>query len=167
MRRALAQEGGDVDVLNFALTLEYLEAAFYARAIRKGRGLGADTLRLVREIHDNEAAHVDALRGTIKQLGGRPVEAPKVGFGDVFTNRSRFLGLAQTLEDTGVSAYNGAAPQIKSGDVLAAAGSIVQVEARHAAAIRLQNSQEPAPAAFDETMDMAAVLKAVKPLIKA
>jgi hypothetical protein len=126
VRRALAQEGGDVDVLNFALTLEYLEATFYGRAISKGRNLSADTRRLVREVHDNEAAHVDALRGTIKQLGGAPVAAPKIGFGDVFTNERTFLDLAQTLEDTGVSAYNGAAPQIRSSDVLAAAGSIVQ-----------------------------------------
>jgi len=168
VRRALAQEGGgDVDVLNFALTLEYLEATFYSRAIRKGRGLGADTVRLVREIHDNEAAHVDALRGTIKQLGGRPVEAPKVGFGDVFTNRSRFLGLAQTLEDTGVSAYNGAAPQIRSSEVLAAAGSIVQVEARHAALIRLMRDETPAPAAFDPALERKNVLDAVTPFIKA
>jgi rubrerythrin len=167
VRRALAQEGGgDVDILNFALTLEYLEATFYSRAIRKGRGLGTDTVRLVREIHDNEAAHVDALRGTIKQLGGRPVEAPKVGFGDVFTNRSRFLGLAQTLEDTGVSAYNGAAPQIRSSEVLAAAGSIVQVEARHAALIRLLNEETPAPSPFDAALAEKNVLEAVTPFLK-
>jgi rubrerythrin len=166
VRRALAQEGGDVDVLNFALTLEYLEATFYSRAIRKGRGLGADTLRLVREIHDNEAAHVDALRGTIKQLGGRPVDAPKVGFGDVFTSRRRFLGLAQTLEDTGVSAYNGAAPQIRSSEVLAAAGSIVQVEARHAALIRLLADEDPAPSAFDAALAEKNVLDAVTPFLR-
>ncbi|HEX2105365.1 MAG TPA: ferritin-like domain-containing protein [Solirubrobacteraceae bacterium] len=166
VRRALAQEGGDVDVLNFALTLEYLEATFYSRAIREGRGLGADTRRLVREIHDNEVAHVDALRGTIKQLGGRPVDAPKVGFGDVFTNRRRFVGLAQTLEDTGVSAYNGAAPQIRSSEVLAAAGSIVQVEARHAALIRLLNGETPAPSAFDAALAEKNVLDAVTPFLK-
>jgi rubrerythrin len=168
VRRALAQEGGgDVDVLNFALTLEYLEATFYSRAINKGRDLGSDTLRLVREVHEDEAAHVDALRSTIKQLGGTPVEAPKVGFGDVFTNRGVFLKLAQTLEDTGVSAYNGAAPAIRSSEVLAAAGSIVQVEARHAALIRLMRDETPAPAAFDPALDRKNVLDAVTPFIKA
>jgi rubrerythrin len=168
VRRAIAQEGGgDVDVLNFALTLEYLEATFYSRAIDKGRNLGAETGRLVREIHANEAAHVDALRSTIKQLGGRPVEAPKVGFGDVFTNERAFLKLAQTLEDTGVAAYNGAAPQIRSSEVLAAAGSIVQIEARHAALIRLRRGETPAPSAFDPALDKQNVLDAVAPFVKA
>jgi hypothetical protein len=167
VRRALAQEGGgDVDVLNFALTLEYLEATFYGRAIGKGRNLSSDTRRLVREIHANETAHVEALRSTIKQLGGRAVEAPKVGFGDVFTNERTFLQLAQTLEDTGVSAYNGAAPQIRSTEVLAAAGSIVQVEARHAALIRLMRDETPAPAAFDPALDKQNVLDAVTPFIR-
>ena len=68
------------------------------------------------------------------------------------TTPKEFLNLAQTFEDTGVSAYNGAAPQIKSKEVLGAAGSIVQVEARHAAAIRLQNGEEPAPEAFDPSL---------------
>ena len=126
VRRAVAQEtGGDVDVLNFALTLEHIEAAFYTRAITKGRNMSGDTMRLVREIRDNETAHVDAITQTIKGLGGMPAAAPKVGFGNVFTSEKTFLKLAQTLEDTGVSAYNGAAPSIRSGDVLAAAGSIV------------------------------------------
>jgi hypothetical protein len=66
----------------------------------------------------------------------------------------------------GVSAYNGAGPQIKSKEVLEAAGSIVQVEARHAAAIRLQNKQEPSPEAFDPSLDEAMVLKAVEPFIQ-
>ena len=167
VRRAVAQEmGGDVDILNFALTLEYLEAAFYSRAVTKGRNMSGETMRLVREIRDNETAHVDAITQTIKMLGAKPVKAPKVGFGDVFTNEKAFLKLAQTLEDTGVSAYNGAAPAIKSPEVLAAAGSIVQVEARHAAAIRSLNGVPITDGGFDKSLDMQAVLKAVKPFVK-
>jgi rubrerythrin len=165
--RALAQEtGGDADILNFALTLEYLEATFYSRAIGKGRNMSSETRRLAREIRDNETAHVDALTKTIKGLGAKPVKAPTVGFGAVFTSDRVFLKMAQTLEDTGVSAYNGAAPQIKSGDVLAAAGSIVQVEARHAALIRLMRDQDPAPSAFDAALDKQNVLDAVMPFIR-
>ena len=168
VRRAMAQEtGGDADILNFALTLEYLEATFYSRAISKGRKMSGDTVRLAREIRDNEMAHVGALQETIKQLGAKAVKAPTVGFGDVFTSDGAFLKLAQTLEDTGVSAYNGAAPQIKSRDVLAAAGSIVQVEARHAALIRLMREQNPAPDAFDPSLDKQQVLMAVKPFVRA
>ena len=88
---------------------------------------------------------------------------PKFDFS--YSDTASFLKLAQTFEDTGVSAYNGAGPAIKSKEVLGAAGSIVQVEARHAAAIRLQNMQEPAPDAFDPALDEAQVLKAVEPFI--
>jgi len=168
VRRAIAQEtGSDVDILNFALTLEHIETAFYSRAATKGRNMSGATMRLVREIRDNETAHVDAITQTIKMLGGMPVQAPKVGFGNVFTDERAFLKLAQTLEDTGVSAYNGAAPHIMSGDVLAAAGSIVQVEARHAALIRLMRGATPAPLAFDRMLDQQQVLTAVEPFARA
>ena len=70
------------------------------------------------------------------------------------------------MEDTGVSAYNGAAPSIESVDVLVAAGAIVQVEARHASLIRLTRNKPPAPLAFDKASEMETVLKAVKPFIK-
>jgi rubrerythrin len=166
VREALAQDGGgDVDILNFALTLEYLEAAYYTRGLKQA-GLSGDAKALATEIRDNETAHVDALTETIKRLGGKPVPAPKVGFGDVFTNQGRFLKLAQTLEDTGVSAYNGAAPSIRSSDVLMAAGSIVQVEARHAALIRLMRGVAPAPGAYDPSLDQNQVLSAVAPFMR-
>jgi rubrerythrin len=168
VRRAVAQEtAGDIDILNVALTLEHLEATFYARAVSKGRNMSAETRRLVREIRDNETAHVDAITQTIRRLSGRPVPAPKVGFGDVFTSERTFLKLAQTLEDTGVSAYNGAAPSIRSADVLNAAGSIVQIEARHAALIRLLRGETPAPAAFDPALQQQQVLDAVMPFMRA
>ena len=107
-----------------------------------------------------------ALSSTIEDLGGTPVKAPKVDFGKAFASQGSFLKLAQTLEDTGVSAYNGAAPSIQSKEVLGAAGSIVQVEARHAAAIRLLNGKPPAPDAFDPSLEMQQVLDAVKPFVK-
>ncbi len=162
--RALARSGaGDIDIVNFALTLEYLEAAFYKDGLARA-GLSGRAKKLAKEIGDNEAQHVDALIQTVKQLGGKPVSAPKVAF--PFKDEKSFLKLAQVFEDTGVSAYNGAAPMIESKDVLGAAGSIVQVEARHAAAIRLLNGADPSPAAFDRTLGKNQVLAAVKPFIK-
>ena len=167
VRDALAQDdGGDVGILNFALTLEYLEATFYERALMKGRGLSPDTRALALEIHENEKAHVDALRTAIKGSGGKPVDAPDVGFGLAFTSEARFLRLAQSLEDTGVSAYNGAAPSLRSAQLLAAAGGIVQVEARHASLIRLQGGLLPTPDAFDKALDRDAVAAAVKPFLR-
>jgi hypothetical protein len=163
--RALAQ-GGDVDIVNFALTLEYLEAAFYTEAVKNTKGLSGDVAKLAKELRDNEMLHVDALTATVKKLGGTPAKKPGVDFGGAFAGVDSFLKTANVFEDTGVSAYNGAAPMIQSTEVLAAAGSIVQVEARHASLIRLQRSKAPAPQAFDKPSDKNAVLMAVQPFIK-
>jgi rubrerythrin len=161
---ALAQGGGgDVDIVNFALTLEYLETRFYKEAA--DLNLSKDVKALAAQFADEEQEHVNALKGAVKQLGGTPAKKPVFEFG--VTDEKSFLKLAQTLEDTGVYAYNGAGPMIKNKDILAAAGSIVQIEARHAAAIRLQNGETPAPDAFDKTLTVDEVLAAVKPLIKA
>lgn len=161
--RALAQsDSGDVGILNFALTLEYLEATFYKEAQRRINASG-DLKKLIDLIAEDEAQHVDALKATIKKLGGKPVAKPMFNFD--YRGRSGFLKLAQTFEDTGVSAYNGAAPKIESKEVLGAAGSIVQIEARHAAAIRMERGQAPAPNAFDPALGKAKVLKAVGPFV--
>jgi rubrerythrin len=162
--RALAMSGSsDVDILNFALTLEYLESTFYKEAKTRAKASG-DLKSLIDLIGRDEDEHVGALTETIKKLGGKPVAEPKFDF--PYSGTAGFLKLAQTFEDTGVSAYNGAAPQIKSKEVLEAAGSIVQIEARHAAAIRLQNGDEPSPVAFDPALTEAKVLKAVEPFIQ-
>jgi rubrerythrin len=162
--RALAQDdAGDVGILNFALTLEYLEADFYTQASKLG--LRGEYKALAKDFGANEQAHVDALIATIEKLGGKPVKSPQFAYG--MKSQQDFEKLAVTLEDTGVSAYNGAAPMIESGEVLAAAGGIVQVEARHAAALRFLGGMDPTKGPFDQPLEKAAVLKAVTPLIKA
>jgi rubrerythrin len=167
VRRAFAAQGSmnDVDILNFALTLEYLEATFYSEAAKQVPGLSGELAGYVKAFGAEEQDHVDALSGAIKDLGGKPVEAPGVDFGNAFSNTDSFLDLAITFEDTGVSAYNGAGPMIESKDLLAVAGSIVQVEARHAAAVRHAAGEPAAPNAFDPTLDEDEVLKAVQPFI--
>jgi rubrerythrin len=165
VRQAFAQSGGgDIEVLNFALTLEYLEAAFYKEALA-GK-LSSDVAKLAETFGNEEHQHVDALSGAITKLGGKPVKAPMVDFGDL-SSESAFLKLAVVFEDTGVSAYNGAAPAIESKEILGVAGSIAQVEARHAAAIRLLAKETPAPDAFDKSLTTKQVLKAVKPFVVA
>jgi hypothetical protein len=164
--QALAETGGgDVEVLNFALTLEYLESDFYNV---KGRqlGLSGAAKSYASMFGEQEADHVKTLTATIESLGGKPVSKPTFTF--PASSQSAFLALASTLENTGVSAYNGAAPSLRSKQVLAAAGSIVQIEARHAAAINLLIGKSPTPTeGFDVPLAKAQVLAAVKPLIKA
>ncbi|MBA3450422.1 MAG: ferritin-like domain-containing protein, partial [Chloroflexia bacterium] len=132
-----AQEfASDLDVLNYALTLEHLEFAFY----RDGIGLfdfGTDGFdqsindNLV-AIRDHEGAHVATLTDVITQLGGVPVAEAAYNFTDAYASVDGFLTTAAALENTGVSAYDGAAQFITDPGLLAAAGSIVAVEARHA-----------------------------------
>lgn len=165
VRSAFGQgSSGDVDILNYALTLEYLESAFYEMALKEAK-LSGEVTGIAEILAKDESAHVDALSGTIEDLGGKPVKAPGVDFGDAFSSEDAFLTTSVTFEDLGVSAYNGAAPMIKSKELLATAGTIVQVEARHAAAVRFAAGEEPAPESFDEALDMDAVLKAAQPFI--
>ena len=159
--RTLAQGGSDLDILGFALTLELLEAEFYRRAVADAK-LGGEVRKLAEGIERNEREHAETLRETLEGLGGRPPPPPRFRF-DV-RNEREFLRTAVRLEDTGVAAYNGAAPAIRSKDLLIAAGSIAQVEARHAAAVRRRAGQDPAPRPFDEGLDRQRVLQAVREL---
>lgn len=157
--------GGDAEILNFALTLEYLEADFY-NVKGKEVGLHGQAQSYAKLFGEEEQEHVKALEAAIKSLGGTPVKKPRFSF--PATSESSFLGLALVLENTGVGAYNGAGPSIQSKQVLGAAGSIVQIEARHAAAISLLVGKSPTPhQGFDLALTKAQVLAAAGPLIKA
>ncbi len=163
---ATAQGGGlpagDVKILNFALTLEYLEAAFYAEAVSKG-ALNGSAATFAQTVAMHEAAHVQALQST---LGSKAVKKPKFNFKGTTSKSSTFLKTAMVLEDTGVQAYEGQVGNIKTPAVLMAAGSILPVEARHASWVRdiigAGNSPVPAPDAFNPSLSMSAVLSAVK-----
>jgi hypothetical protein len=154
----------DLDILNFALTLEYLETDFY-KVKGSAVGLSGEAKTLAKSFGDEEAEHVSALTKAITSSGGKPAKKPTFSF--PVTNQASFLKLAYVLENTGVGAYNGAGPSLTNKALLAAAGSIVQVEARHAAAIALLTGAKITPnGAFDKPLSTATVLKAVKPLIK-
>jgi hypothetical protein len=156
--------GGDAEILNFALTLEYLESDFY-RVKGKEVGLSGEAKAYADQFGAEEQEHVVALTAAIKQLGGVPTKKPKFVF--PATDEKSFLALASVLENTGVGAYNGAGPSLKSKQVLASAGSIVQIEARHAAAIDLLIGKSPTPnQGFDKPLTKAQVLAAAGPLIK-
>lgn len=160
---------GPVDVLNYALTLEYLEATFYQRG-NEASLLDGREASLLKEVQSNEEEHVTALQKTIKSLGGKPVDAPKVDFGDAFSSAESYLQLAFVFENTGVGAYLGAAPALyKEKELLKAAASIYGVEARHAAVIG-ELLGKPAEGgvymgAFETPLTREEVLKKVKPFI--
>jgi hypothetical protein len=154
----------DVDILNFALTLEYLETDFYTV---KGKSvhLSGEAKALASTIGAEEGEHVVALSKAITSIGGKPVAKPKFKF--PVTDQKSFLKLAYVLENTGVGAYNGAGPSLKNKALLAAAGSIVQIEARHAATIGLLTNMSVTPdGAFDKPLTSKQVLAKAGPLIK-
>jgi hypothetical protein len=163
--QALAETGGgDAEILNFALTLEYLESDFY-NVKGKQVGLSGQAKSYAKLFGEQEQAHIGALRTVIKQLGAKPVAKPTFVF--PVSSQSSFLALASELENTGVGAYNGAAPSLKSKQILTTAGSIVQIEARHAAGINLLIEQSPTPnGGFDVPLTKAQVLAKAGPLIK-
>lgn len=159
-----ASGSGDVDILNFALTLEYLESDFYAHKA-KTVGLSGEAKSLAALIAGHEQQHVDALVKAIGGAGGTPVKKPTFAF--PVTDQASFLKLAYVLENTGVGAYNGAGPSLQTPAYLAAAGSIVQVEARHAAAIALLVGKAITPdGGFDKPLAKPQVLAKAGPLIK-
>jgi len=148
----------DVAILNYALTLEYLEAAFYAEAVAKN-ALSGELKVFAAVVGEHEAAHVTGLK---QVLGRKAVKSPKFDFQGTTGDAKTFAATAQVLEDTGVAAYKGQAPLVKSNAVLVSALCIHAVEARHAGWIRAINGAAPAPAAFDAPLSMKQVLSAVK-----
>ena len=154
---AKAVTARDVAVLQFAQTLEHLEAAFYTEAVRMG-ALEGDVLRFARIVGSHERAHVAFLA---KALGSSAIRKPRFDFRGTTENQARFVATSIILEETGVKAYKGQAPRIDSDSILAAALSIHSVEARHASWIRHIAGKPPAPTAFDPAATLSQVLAAV------
>jgi hypothetical protein len=161
LAEAKPSKAQDVKILNYALTLEYLENEFYKEALAKA-GLSGDALRAAQVIQAHEQAHVKFLRGA---LGKAAVKKPKFAFGEATANQANFLATAVVLEDTGVAAYAGQGPRLKQVPVVKAALSIHSVEARHAAFVRELAGQSFAPRAFDKPLAMGPVLKRATPFI--
>jgi rubrerythrin len=162
----------DVPLVNYALTLEHLEHAFYRDGLMEfsdGELMDADVLsefgqqirmevpEYLDTLRAHEAAHVDALSATVKDLGGTPVGEGEYEFG--YESASEFLGVAQALENTGIAAYAGAAPQVVNNDILGVAAGIHSVEARHAAFLNLLNGDLPFPDGVDQAKTIDEVLE--------
>jgi rubrerythrin len=161
--KSTASDTSDVAILNYALTLEYLETQFYEKVIAAGIFSGK-VGALVKSFGAQEASHVVAIRGAVVKLGGTPVAKPEGKF--PITSASQVAQLAYTVENLGASAYLGQAANIQSPEVLASALAIHSVEARHASTFGTLVRKPVTPnGAFAKPADMSAVLAAVKPFI--
>jgi rubrerythrin len=154
---------GDVAIVNYALTLEYLETEFYEKVIQAGLFKGK-VASLLKEFGAQEKTHVEALKGTVTKLGGTPATQPEGKF--PIESATQVAELAYTVENLGASAYLGQAANIQNTEVLAAALSIHSVEARHAATLGTLVKKSITPdGAFAKPADMSTVLAAVKPFL--
>lgn len=156
---------GDLGILQYALTLEYLESDFYMMGLKAGLLSGRD-LELVTPIGSHEMRHVAEVTAAITGAGGTPVAKPKITYpSGTFSSRDKFLGTASTFEELGVVAYHGQVPRISSLKVLAAAASIAGVESRHAAILAQLTGGQPFPHPIEEHEPMSYVLAKVKPFL--
>lgn len=154
---------GDLAIVNYALTLEYLEAQFYDNVIASGLFSGSPYLSTLKTFGAEEHQHVAALHKVATSLG-TPATKPTGKF--PLQSAASVTKLAATVENLGASAYLGQAPNIQSKEILAAALSIHTIEARHAATLNTVLKMSPTPdGAFAKPMTMSQVLAAVKPFI--
>lgn len=175
----------DIDVLNYALTLENLEATFYTQGLKQfsssdfgngsfslnlgntqgqfGDSVTGDVFAFLLLVRDHEQQHVRALTSTITKLGGKP--APACTYKFTYNNVDEFLTVARTLENTGVAAYDGAAKLIKDATLRQTAATIATVEGRHASYLNLITGQSPFPSAVDDAKTMQEILTAAAQFI--
>jgi len=160
---ASSANSSDLAIVNYALTLEYLETTFYEKVIASGFFTGKNAA-LIKEFGHQEQTHVEALKGTAEKLGGTPAPNPNGKF--PIENANQVAQLAYKVENLGAAAYLGQAANIQSKEVLAAALAIHTVEGRHAATIGTLIKKSVTPGgAFAKPADMSMVLAAIKPFV--
>jgi rubrerythrin len=170
---AMAQDARlaqDIAVLNYALTLERLEASFYVEGLQRFSAADFSNVGIsglferLRDIRDHEVAHVQTLTSVVRGLGGAPVEGGEFAF--PYTDARSFLRVAQVLENTGVSAYDGAIALIRTPQIQTAGATIATVEARHAAFLNFVNGDNPFPAATDTPRAPGDIIAAIQPFVR-
>lgn len=157
---------GDVGILNYALTLEYLESEFYQKGL--AANILGDDAKYVTPVAAHEAAHVAAITATLTKLGATPATKPTFVFPPTtFTDKATFLKTAVVFEETGVKAYHGQVTLIKDAGILGAAASIAGVESRHAAVLNYLTQMPPVPNPVEQHATADETLAAIKPFLGA
>lgn len=172
----------DIDILNYARLLEFLEADFYRQGLDNiserdlvcsdpiqefGDPIQDRVYDDLQTILEHEETHAEVLGATIEDLGGEPIDEPEFEFGTAVENPAEFLALGAVLEDTGVGAYAGAGAVLPrfNEDLVPPALSIHSVEARHASFLRVLNGEIGFPAPFDQPLSPAEVKEAASQFI--
>ncbi|HUA46112.1 MAG TPA: ferritin-like domain-containing protein [Solirubrobacteraceae bacterium] len=151
---------GDIGILNYALTLEYLESSFYNEATSRGKITDPRLRQLLRTVTKDENYHVKYLKAA---LGSHAIKKPKFDFQGIPGDEAKFAATTYVLENTGVHAYLGQAPNIQAAKILLAAAAIVTVEARHSGAIGLYLGKAIAPnGPLDNGLSAETILADVK-----
>ena len=160
--RAVPLGKGDTGVLNYAYTLEQLEAAFYLLVVANPySGMSQEEAVIMEDLKNHEVAHRDFLKAA---LGKDAIIDLTFDFSSVdFSSRDSVLSTAKVFEDLGVAAYNGAGQLLESADLLLIAGKIVSVEARHASAIRSIFDSDPKSFAGSDVIDANGLDRAFTP----
>ncbi|MCW3018774.1 MAG: ferritin-like protein [Solirubrobacterales bacterium] len=160
---ATGSDSGDLAILNYALTLEYLETSFYEKVVASGLFSGK-VATLIKTFGGQERTHVEALKGAVEKLGGTPAANPNGKF--PINSATQVAELAYTVENLGAAAYLGQAGNIQSPEILATALAIHTVEARHAATLGTLVKKSLTPdGAFAKPAEMSTVLAAIKPFL--
>lgn len=171
MGKMAAPAGGDLDIVRFALTMERLEAAFYAQVLtaHKTRAfLPARSFALAQEIAVAEADHVGALEGVLTAAGAEIPATPKFQFpGEVFISPIAYAWFAHTIEEIGVGAYLGAVGNIQNDGLRRSAAAIYGAEARHVAILRTLAGFNFSPRYFESPLSVDQVTKLITPYIVA
>lgn len=191
-----ASVASDISILNYALTLELLEATFYTQGLTRFssadfaqaefyRNLrtasavsatppvsGATDTGLVQDIYAYLVLIRDHEQQHVRTLSttvqslGGTPVTPPT-FQFPYNTVDEFIALAATLENTGVAAYNGAIAMISSSALITASATIATVEARHASYLNRLRGMVPFPDAFDAGKTMAEILAIAAPFIAA
>lgn len=157
---------GDAAILNFALTLEHLEAAFYGHAASRFGTRGTYFKRLIGILHFDETSHVNALTQALRGAGVTPVaRQARYNFGKAFNSRHDLLSFSAKLETTGVHAYLGQAGNIQTKSILLTAATIVTVEARHTGAVNALLQHNPTEGPFDQGFTKDQIVRIITPIL--